>query len=92
MIADIVCRVSNRMFVGLPLCAHFLVIILILIQCFTIGRDLDYLELNKEFAVDFVKSNYILRMFPHLLKPYGWRDFFIQSMNVDALLGLLYLS
>ncbi len=80
------------MLVGLPLCAHFLVIILILIQCFTIGRNLDYLELNKEFAVDFIKSNYILRMFPHFLKPYGWHGFFIQNMNVDAPLGLSCLS
>jgi len=80
------------MLVGLPLCAHFLVIILIRIQCFTIGRDQGYLELNKEFAVDFVKAIYILRMFPHLLKPYGWHGIFIQNVNVDALLGLLYLS
>ncbi|KAF8330121.1 cytochrome P450 [Amanita rubescens] len=33
------------------------------------GRDPDYLELNKQFAVDFVKSTHILRMFPRILKP-----------------------
>ena len=59
------------MLVGLPLCTFFLVLILILIQCFTIGRDPDYLELNKEFAVDFIKSFYIINIFPRLLKPYG---------------------
>jgi hypothetical protein len=90
--ADIVCRASNRMLVGLPLCARFLVITLILIQCFTIGRDPDYLELNKQFAFDVIKSNRILRMFPHLLKPYGWHDVFTQCMNIDALLGLLHVS
>ncbi|KAF8330123.1 cytochrome P450 [Amanita rubescens] len=52
MIADVVCRASNRMLVGLPLC-----------------RDPDYLELNKQFAVDFIESTAILRMLPHLLKP-----------------------
>ncbi|KAF8330122.1 cytochrome P450 [Amanita rubescens] len=51
-IADIVCRTSNRMLVGLPLC-----------------RDPDYLELNKQFTVDVIKSTRILRLFPHLLKP-----------------------
>ncbi|KIL66539.1 hypothetical protein M378DRAFT_160521 [Amanita muscaria Koide BX008] len=51
-IMDIVCRTSNRMFVGLPLC-----------------RDPDYLQLNKQFTIDLVKTVRILDLFPSFLGP-----------------------
>ncbi|KAM6493880.1 Cytochrome P450 [Amanita muscaria] len=50
-IMDIVCRTSNRMFVGLPLC-----------------RNPDYLQLNKQFTIDFVKTAIILDLFPSFLR------------------------
>ena len=66
---DIVCRASNRMLVGLPLCESFLSCREIKIYIY-IGRDLDYLELNKRFAADLIKTSYILSMVPFFLRPY----------------------
>ena len=40
----------------------------------TIGRDPDYLELNKRFTIDIFKASYILNMFPPILKPYALHD------------------
>ncbi|KAF8697278.1 hypothetical protein AX14_001385 [Amanita brunnescens Koide BX004] len=51
-IMDIVCRASNRMLVGLPLC-----------------REPDFLELNKQFTIDFIKASYIVSMVPPFLRP-----------------------
>ncbi|PIL30270.1 cytochrome P450 [Ganoderma sinense ZZ0214-1] len=48
----IIARVSNRAFVGLPLC-----------------RNEEYLSLAVDFAVDFMKSVIVLRLFPGFLKP-----------------------
>ncbi|KIL61610.1 hypothetical protein M378DRAFT_166728 [Amanita muscaria Koide BX008] len=49
---DIVCRTSNRMFVGLPLC-----------------RNPDYIQLNKQFTTNLVKTVRILDLFPSFLRP-----------------------
>lgn len=40
----------------------------------TIGRDSDYLQLNKQFTIDVIKGRYILNMFPSVLKPYASHD------------------
>ena len=66
---DIVCRASNRMLVGLPLCESFLSRREIKIYIY-IGRDPDYLELNKRFAADLIKTSYVLSMVPFFLRPY----------------------
>ena len=39
-----------------------------------IGRDPDYLELNKKFALDLFKATYISSMVPPILRPYVLRD------------------
>ncbi|KAM5541320.1 hypothetical protein V8D89_004874 [Ganoderma adspersum] len=48
----IIARVSNRAFVGLPLC-----------------RNEEYLTLAVDFAIDFMKTIVVLRLFPRFLKP-----------------------
>lgn len=48
----VVCRASNRVFVGLPLC-----------------RDLDWIDLNVEFAMDVLKGVLIAQLFPAFLRP-----------------------
>jgi len=48
----VVCRASNRIFVGLPLC-----------------RNPDFVGINVQFTIDIVKTAFILRMVPDLLKP-----------------------
>ena len=40
-----------------------------------IGREPDYLELNKQFAIDFIKDTNIVNMVPPILKPYSLHDY-----------------
>ena len=42
-----------------------------------IGREPDYLELNKQFITDFTNDFYIVNMVPPMLKPYGLYDYSI---------------
>ena len=66
-IMKVVCRASNRMFVGLPLCMW-----LLSLKYCTLsfeGRDPDFVDLNVQYTVDVVKTATILRMLPNFLKP-----------------------
>lgn len=66
---DIVCRTSNRMFVGLPLCERFLIIFVFsLLIRHVVGRDLDYMSLNKEFTINIIKAAHIINIFPSFLR------------------------
>lgn len=76
-ILDIVCRSSNRTFVGLPLCewpAHLYFFVYIRTKRtndgFLGGRDPDYMELNINFTMDVVKAGFMINRFPNFLKPY----------------------
>ena len=63
----VVCRASNRVFVGLPLCTW-----LLSLECYVLsfaGRNSDFVDLNVRFAIDVVKMGLILRMVPDFLKP-----------------------
>ncbi|KAM6503737.1 Cytochrome P450 [Amanita muscaria] len=51
-IMNVVCRTSNRMLVGLPLC-----------------RDPDWIQLNKQFALDIIKGTVVLNFIPDTLTP-----------------------
>ena len=72
---EVVCRTSNRLFVGLPLCesrdcaccsrrTEFA------ISSPSTGRNRDYVELNKRFTFDIFVGGQIIRLFPDILKPY----------------------
>ena len=69
-VQTIVCRVTNRLFVGLPLCKGFRY--LSSRPFFTsvvLGRDPDWIDLNIQYALCVSKGSLILRLFPTLLKP-----------------------
>lgn len=72
-VMQIICRVSNRVFVGLPKCMAFFNITLRChfthVELFS-GRDLDYRALNIEFTVGVMKGAFVINMFPKLLRPY----------------------
>lgn len=36
---------------------------------FFVGRDRDYVELNKRFTIDIFVGGQIIRLFPDILKP-----------------------
>ena len=63
----VVCRASNRIFVGLPLCTWFLLLGYYVLSF--VGRNSDYVDLNVQFTIDVVKMAFILRMVPKYLKP-----------------------
>ena len=64
----VVCRASNRIFVGLPLCTWLLLLKYYYVLSFA-GRDKDFVDINVKFTVDVVKTAFILRLFPDFLKP-----------------------
>jgi hypothetical protein len=63
----VVCRASNRVFVGLPLCTW-----LLSLQYYVLsfaGRNPDYVDLNVQFTMDVIKTGFILRMVPAFFRP-----------------------
>ena len=64
----VVCRASNRIFVGLPLCTWLLLLEYYYVLSFA-GRNKDFVDINVKFTVDVVKTAFILRLFPDILKP-----------------------
>ena len=67
----LVCRTSNRIFVGLPLCTLLSSSINRGARAHNVGtgRDPDYGKLNIEFTVDVVKSALLINLFPEFLRP-----------------------
>jgi hypothetical protein len=66
-VQKVVCRTSNRVFVGLPLCEpSFLPFVFI--SC-PLGRDTDWIDLNVQYTIDVMKGGAVLRLFPDFLKP-----------------------
>ena len=70
ILMKIICRASNRTFVGLPLCN--------VVYCtqhqyvysqFGLGRDPDYIELNVKYTVEVVTTGAILRALPSFIRP-----------------------
>ena len=70
----IICRATNRIFVGVPLCSSFSGSTITSAACVDIyffpGRDYDYQTLNLSFAINVVKFGLIIGMFPEPLKPF----------------------
>jgi hypothetical protein len=69
----IVCRVSNRLFVGLPLCTfdHYRLVDYLrsLANDLPTGRDPDYLDMSMTFTVDVMKTATIVNLVPQVLQP-----------------------
>ena len=63
----VVCRASNRIFVGLPLCTWLLSLEYYALTF--IGRNKDFVDLNVQFTIDVIKTAFILQMVPTFLKP-----------------------
>ncbi len=67
---QIVARMSNRVFVGLPLCEYFPFVLLpsVVTRCVPTGRDETYLKNAIGFAEDIAISATILRLFPSIIR------------------------
>jgi hypothetical protein len=68
-ISRVICRTSNRIFVGVPLCPQLFYSFGHLYSYFFLGRDRDYQNLNLAFAVHVIKFVKIISWFPEPLKP-----------------------
>ena len=68
---QVICRVTNRVFVGAPLCPRYFPGFWFVQyeRMLFLGRDRDYQDLNLTFAVNVVKHGTIISFFPKLLKP-----------------------
>ena len=65
---NIVCRASNRIFVGLPLCKSSILVFKSLSDM-NPGRDPDFAALNVQFTTDVLQAAVLLRLFPPFLRP-----------------------
>ncbi|KAH7906708.1 cytochrome P450 [Hygrophoropsis aurantiaca] len=74
----VICRTSNRLFVGLPLCMYssspplplrFTAKFRLPPFRSSAGRNADWMDLNIEFTVDVLKGGIIINMFPEFLAP-----------------------
>ena len=63
----VVCRASNRIFVGLPLCTWLLSLDYYVLSF--AGRNSEFVGLNVQFTLDVLKTAFILRVIPEFLKP-----------------------
>ncbi|CCM04380.1 uncharacterized protein FIBRA_06554 [Fibroporia radiculosa] len=94
MLTEVVCRVTNRLFVGVPLCIFlplYLLRAIMLNSTFLhrllhnfdlIGRNRDFCELNKTFSNDLMVGATSIRMFPEFLKPLAARLLLSVSKSV----------
>ena len=71
-IEKVICRTSNRVFVGLPLCtlpARFFFprsLITAIVQ----GRDPDWIDLNIRCTMDAIKGGIVIGLFPKFVRRY----------------------
>ena len=65
----VVCRATNRVFVGLQLCEHSPGLPSLVLISTVLGRDSDWMDLNIQYSVDVIKGAAISRLLPDFLKP-----------------------
>ena len=65
----VICRMSNRLFVGLPLCESPVTSVSTRFNL-NLGRDPDWMDINIEHSLYVIKGAVIVRQFPAFLKPY----------------------
>ena len=69
VIEKIVCRSSNRVFVGLPLCMFTTRRLFSLyLSLITLGRNPDWIDLNITGAFDMVAGGTIISVFPKFMR------------------------
>jgi hypothetical protein len=57
-VQKVVCRTSNRVFVGLPLCEPSS-LPFVFISC-ALGRDTDWIDLNIQYTIDVMRGGAVL--------------------------------
>ena len=65
----IISRVTNRLFVGLPLCESCSLSSYSLLILVILGRDPDWIDLTIQFTLLAAQGSTVIRPFPKLLKP-----------------------
>ena len=87
---EIVCRTSNRVFVGLPLCTSVALLddnFSSFVSCS--GRNADWIDLNSRFALDVMKDATFLHMFPKALVPWVSHNLqFCSGLQTDVVISL----
>jgi hypothetical protein len=68
ILMKVICRASNRTFVGLPLCT-LLLINFAFSRSSSAGRDPDFMELNMNYTVEVFVVGTVLRLFPSFMRP-----------------------
>ena len=69
VIQKIVCRATNRAFVGLPLCMHPVHLLSpSFLSSTTLGRNPDWIDLNIRYTLDLLKSGVIIGLFPKFMR------------------------
>ena len=66
---SVVARVSNRVFVGQPLCECIICcVVCVLIASAGTGRKQEYLDIAIAFTTDIMKDKGIINLFPDFMK------------------------
>jgi hypothetical protein len=68
-LVHIVCRTSNRLFVGLPMCMLLPTSFVSIPEFYQPGRHSGYLAVNEKFARDVTVGGNIINLFPSFLRP-----------------------
>ena len=71
--ANVIAQVSNRVIVGLPLCACFTLHLMwanFLTSFCGLGRNPEWLKLNIRFTTDVVLTGFMLSLFPTFMRPW----------------------
>ena len=69
VIQRVVCRTSNRIFVGLPLCMLLGYLLFpSFLSSVTLGRNSDWIDLNIRYTVDVIKGGVITGLFPKFMR------------------------
>ena len=66
---NVVARVSNRVFVGQPLCECIICcVVCVLIASAGTGRKQEYLDIAVAFTIDLIKDKMIINLFPNSMR------------------------
>lgn len=63
------CRISNRVLVGFPLCALYYTNPVLCYSDHSPGRDSDWLDLTLQTAVAVIAEGFVIRHLPDFLAP-----------------------
>ena len=66
---NIVCRASNRIFVGVPLCTCLSLCFLSFSENFATGRDPEWVKINVNYTIEVANKSQFLRKVPSLIRP-----------------------